>query len=204
MKRYLISVVGLLLAGISTPALADDHVGLFFEPGVTYENLQGSVNYPSPWTSSTGKLEGFGLVAKLGLHVNDILFVALDGRYSRPNYTDNNNNYKATASSDNFGPVVGIQMPYAGLRLWGEYVAVGEVDPGSNNNTQVKFSDGKGYRVGAGIHLFAVSLNLEYQNVKYDHANLEQLGPFNPGTNFNNVDSQSNGWIASVTFPIEL
>jgi hypothetical protein len=49
-----------------------------------------------------------------------------------------------------------------------------------------------------------VSLNLEYQDIKYDKATLEEFGPFSSGTSFGSVNLTDKSWIASVSFPIAL
>lgn len=133
----------------------------------------------------------------------DVFILGLDLRYSMPQFKDSSVTYDEKAISTNLGPVVVFQMPIVGLRVWGSYILSGELNPEASGNFDVKFQDATGYRVGAGFRILMLSLNLEYQQNKYDKANLEQLGPFTPGTTFNNVSLENKTWIASVSFPME-
>jgi hypothetical protein len=178
--------------------------GLFVEPGLTYELGKTSVDYPAPLSNSSGEANGFGLTGRFGVHVHSAVFLALDARYAMPKFTDSSVSYDAQATSFNWGPVVGVQMPVAGLRVWGGYVAGGYLDPEASGAVDVKFQDSTGFRVGAGFRLAMLSLNLEYQNLSYGKAQLEKLGPFTPGTNFDSVKLENESWIASVSFPLEL
>lgn len=187
---------------ISSFAYAEEGAGLFVEPAITYESSDFDVNYP--FTSSSGETNGFGLGARIGFHVSDVLFVGIDGRYSKLDFEDSNSvfNYDADAEHFNVGPVIGVQMPVIGLRVWGSYIAAGTLDPKENNGLDLKFSDGTGYRVGAGFHVFALSLNVEYQKMDYDKTTLQQAGPFT-GT-ADGVQLENESWIASVSFPISI
>lgn len=177
--------------------------GLYVEPAVTYEAGDTSINYPSPLTNSAGRVEGLGLGARIGFHLMDAFIVALDLRYAMPQFKDSSVNYDAKSTATNFGPVVAFQMPIVGLRVWGSYVLTGELNPEASGSVDVKFQDATGYRVGAGFRILMLSLNLEYQQIKYGKANLEQLGPFIPGTIFDNVSLENKTWIGSVSFPME-
>lgn len=178
--------------------------GLFVEPAITYERGETKVNYPSPFSDSTGSSNGLGIGARLGFHIMEIVFVGVDGRYSMPQFKDSAVNYDATATASNWGPVVGVQTPIVGLRVWGSYILGGELNPEASAGTDVKFDKAHGYRVGAGFRLAIVSVNLEYQNLKYDQVTLEQLGVFNPGTTLNGTNLSSSTWLASVSMPFEL
>lgn len=175
--------------------------GLFVEPAVTYERGDSTVNYPSPFSNSTGTVQGFGLGARIGFHLNEAFFIGADGRYSMPQFKDSSVQYDAKSVSTNWGPVIGMQMPNLGIRIWGSYILGGELNPEKSGNFDVNFKNGTGYRVGAGFRIEAFSLNLEYQQLKYDQANLDENGPF-AGT-FDNVDLENKAWIASVSFPLE-
>lgn len=94
--------------------------GLFVEPAVTYQKGNSDVNYPAPLSNSTGDVAGFGIGARLGFHINEVVFVGFDGRYSMPNFTDSSVQYDAKATAVDWGPTVGIQMPNVGLRIWGK------------------------------------------------------------------------------------
>ena len=190
---------------VSLTSLANAEVGgLFVEPAVTYETSSSSVNYPSPLSDSSGDLKGFGLGARLGFHFFEAFFIGLDGRYAMPKFTDSSTNYSATATGYNWGPVVGMQMPIVGLRIWASSVLGGELDPEKSGSYDVKFTEAKGYRVGAGFRIASISLNLEYQDLKYGSSILQEAGPFTVGTSFSNVNLNNKSWLASVSFPIEL
>lgn len=177
--------------------------GLFFEPSLTYEYSDTSVNYPSPFANSTGKSDGFGLGARFGFHLQEIFFLGVDGRYSMPKFKDSSVNYDASATSNNWGAVIGMQMLDIGLRVWGSYLFAGELNPEKSGSFDVNFKDLKGYRIGAGFRIQELSLNLEYQDVKYGKTSLEQIGPFSTNTVFDSVNLQNKTWIASLSFPFE-
>lgn len=197
------SLVSLSLVAQDT-VTQDSKGGVFIEPMLTYESGQSEVNYPSPFSNSTGDVVGFGLGARVGLHVGEILLLGLDGRYSQPQFEDSSVQYDAKATSMNIGPVVVLQMPDIGFRFWGSYILNSELNPKQSGSLDVKFKDGKGYRLGTGFHVASLSLNLEYQEVKYDQATLEQIGPFASSSVFDSVDLEYKSWIASVSFPIEM
>lgn len=203
--RLSIVAASLLALGLalSFAESAKADVGLFVEPSLTYELGDTKINYPAPFSDSTGKLQGFGIGARLGMHVSEAIFVGLDGRYSMPKFTDSSVSYDAAATAMNYGPVVGIQMPDIGLRLWGAYVLGGDVNPDASGNLDVKMTGAQGYRLGAGFRIAALSLNLEYQDLRYDSTTLEQIGPFTGGS-FDSVKLNQKSWIASVSFPLEL
>lgn len=178
--------------------------GLFVEPAVTYETGTTETNYPSPFSNSSGEIYGIGLGAKAGLHISEVIFLGIDLRYSMPEFKDSSVDYTAQAISTNWGPFVGMQMPDIGLRLWGGYILRGDLDPEKSGSFDIKLVDGTGYRVGVGFHIESVSLNLEYQQMTYAEAQLQQLGPFATNSTFDDVDLENKSWIASVSFPIEL
>ena len=186
----------------SHSAFADS--GLFVEPAVTYERGDTSVTYPSPLSNSTGHSNGLGIAARLGFHISEVIFAGIDARYSKPHFTDSALGYDASATSTTWGPVVGVQMPVVGLRVWAGYILGGVLDPDSSQNIDVKYSGANGYRIGAGFRVLLVSLNLEYQQLNYGSATLQQVGPFNTNTTFDSVKLGNNSWIASVSFPLEL
>lgn len=178
--------------------------GLFVEPALTYEIGDATVDYPSPLSTSTGSSNGFGLGAKLGFHISEAFFLALDARYSMPKYTDSSVSYDAKSISTNWAPVVGIQMPNLGLRVWGAMILGGELNPDKSGSFDVAFKKATGYRIGTGFRVSAISLNLEYQQLEYDETTLEQIGPFSPGSALDSVNLENKSWIASVSFPLEL
>lgn len=185
--------------------IADDSKGgIFLEPLVTYESGQTEINYPSPFSNSTGDIVGFGLGARVGLHVSEILLLGIDGRYAQPQFKDSSVQYDAEATSMNVGPVLVLQMPDIGFRFWGSYILNSELNPKQSGSLDVKFKDGTGYRLGTGFHVGSISLNVEYQEIKYGEATLEQIGPFSSSSVFDSVDLETKSWIASVSFPVEL
>jgi hypothetical protein len=189
---------------IAPAAFAAGDAGLFVEPGVTYSQYDSSIDYPAPFSNSKGEVKGFGLMARLGFHISDVVFVAADARYSMPKFKDSTNNLDANAKQMDIGPVVGVQMPVVGLRVWGEYVAASQLDPDASNGFDYKFTDGKGYRIGAGFRVAIVSLNLEYQKIDYDKTTVQQLGGFATNTDTDMIHFNGEGWVASVSFPLEL
>ncbi len=189
----------LTLIGSSQIARADvTQGGLYVEPGITYESGTTSTSYPTG--SNGGTNRGFGLMGRVGFQLNDILFIAADARYSKPHFKDGV--IDADADAYQVGPVVGIQTPVAGLRVWAEYVAQAQLDPSGTNNFDAKFKNGTGFTIGAGFHVLAVSLNLEYQKLNYATTEFQSIGPF---TNVGDSDStkmKNEAYIVSVTFPI--
>jgi hypothetical protein len=188
----------------SPPKSERPRMGLFIEPALTYERSDTSINYPAPFSSSKGKADGFGLGARLGFHINEVFFLGVDGRYSMPTFKDSSVNYDAKSVSTNWGPVAGIQMPIVGLRVWGGIILGGNLNPDSSGNLDINFKDTSGYRVGAGFRVLPISLNIEYQHLKYGESILERVGPFSPTTTFSNVALTNNSWVVSVSFPVEL
>jgi hypothetical protein len=199
MKKFL-KLAGFLLAvGLSSKVFAQG--GLFLEPMATYQDLKADIEYPNTFLNdSSGKVKGVGLGLRLGGHVVDTIFLAADIRYSEPKYEDSN--FKADAKSSNYGVTLGMQMPIVGLRIWGTYVADGMLDPKEDGRVDLKFTKAQGHRVGAGFHVAMLSLNLEYQSLKYGSTELEKLGPFANINAQDNISLTESGLIASVSFPI--
>lgn len=211
MKTHLIKVSLTAVLGlfVTLAAQAQNNTkaekgGLFVEPGLSYQLGDTSADFPDPINNSSGENNGFGILGRFGIHASEAIFVGVDARYLMTSFKDSSVDYDAQAAGYNWGPVVGIQMPDLGLRLWGAYVAGGELDPDDSGDIDVKFTDGTGYRVGAGFRVSSVSLNLEYQKLDYDSTSLQEFGPFDPNENFDNVNFNSESWIASVSFPFEL
>lgn len=192
------------LFSFGAQAQSDVFGGLFVEPSVTYETGAGNINYPGPFSNSSGTSDGFGLGAKLGAHLNEAFFLGLDFRYGMPQFKDSSVHYSARATSANWGPVIGMQMPNIGMRLWASYVVDGELNPERSGNFDVRFRNASGYRIGTGFKVASLSLNVEYNQLKYGKTILEQLGPFASDSEFSNVNLENNGWLASVSFPLAL
>jgi hypothetical protein len=91
----------------------------------------------------------------------------------------------------------------AGLRVWGTYIVDGMLDPEKISNVDAKFSKLMGYRVGAGFYVSKLSLNLEYQNAKYDKTTLQSLGPIS-ANDVSSIKADNQTYILSVSFPIAI
>jgi hypothetical protein len=196
MKKILL-VIAFCVPGIS-------QAGLFVEPGITYQYQDTTVDYSSVFNQSTGKNNGLGLSARIGFDASDIVFVGVDARYAMTQFQDSAFNTDVKAKSYNLGPVVGIQMPIVGLKVWAGYVLSGEVDPEkvttSTLNYDAKFSGGKGYRIGAGFHFVVLSVNLEYQDLKYDNITADVT----PGGAITLNGATEKGLVLGLSFPIGL
>lgn len=207
MIRTLLSLM--LLLPVAYAAADDgeekDSGGFFVEPMVTLsrEDADIKTSQVTPFDDTSGTLMGYGVGAKLGMHVSEAFFLGIDGRFSRAKMDDSSYG-AATGNLYNVGVTAGAQMPIVGLRVFATYVPWGAFDPGSGEQGfDVKFEEAKGFRVGAGFRVAMVSLNLEYQKLKYDDTTVESIGAFSPGTS-TGVDYETEGWIASVSFPLEL
>ncbi len=199
MLKKILPLALLTLTSVAHAAVA----GLFVEPMLTYEQGESNIDYPAPFGGSDGDIEGFGVGARLGVHVWESVFLGADARYSKPRFDNDDPDFSTDATAYNFGPVVGVQMPtLLGLRVWGNYIMGGELDLEERNSVDLKLKNASGYRVGAGVKLGPVSLNLEYQQVEYDKAELQDAGIFSGSTD--NVDADIKSYIVSVSFPISL
>jgi hypothetical protein len=195
----------LFLLGFSTQALAVNAGGLFIEPMITYQKGEGDLKFPAPLRNSDVDLQGFGVGARLGFHILESIFIGADGRYSMLKYEDNGLNQDTDAKGWNVAPVAGLQMPtLLGLRVWGGYVLMGELDPDKNRNVDLRFKKPRGLRLGAGIKLGPTSLNLEYEKLKYDETAVDEAGVFTPGYTSSDVELDTTAWILSVSFPISI
>lgn len=177
--------------------------GLFIEPAVTYETGTLKITYPAPFSSSNETVRGLGLGARIGFHFYDVLFGALDLRYSKPKYESAALGDSADATAYNGGLTLGVQTPLAGIRVWGTYIADGMLDPDSIRSVDLKYTGFNGYRIGGGFYIAMVSINLEYQEAKYKNNSVTSVGPFTPGT-LDNVYGTQTGYIVSVSFPFAL
>lgn len=179
--------------------------GFFIEPSLTYERGDGEVDFNSSiLENSDSDINGFGAGLRLGFHVYESLFIGADGRYSLPNFKDSSLDQNTDAKAYNYGPVVGLQMPTdLGIRVWGSYIMGGQMDPDKDEGVDVKFEDGRGYRLGGGIKLGVVSLNLEYQYIKYNDTTIEEAGPIN-SADIDDVELKNQTWLLSVSFPVSL
>jgi hypothetical protein len=146
----------------------------------------------------SAEIQEAGLGIRLGGHIHHTFFMAADARYARSRFNDS---FYDDVSSDNFnyGLTAGFQMPFMGLRVWGTSIFGGEFNPDSGaDGLDVKFMDATGYRLGAGFHIKAISLNLEYQDIDYDEADVET-----PALGVSDVDANQEGFAVSLGFPLE-
>lgn len=209
MKKSLLVLILISLTGPvwgqEEEAKKEDKGGLFIEPMVTYTREEATIKTSQIplFTDTSGENSGFGLGAKLGFHVSEAVFLGADARFSRLSLTDSSYG-DGTGNAYNFGPTVGVQMPVVGLRIFATYVPWGTFDPDAGSNDfDVKFKNGKGFRIGAGFKIAAVSLNLEWQKMKYDDTEVQSIGSYTANGN-TSVDYETEGWIASVSFPLAL
>lgn len=185
-------------------ARAAEKGGIFIEPMLTYEtSSSGTITFPAPINSSDTKVKGFGVGARLGMHAWETVFLALDGRYSMPKLEDTALNQDTDSKAWNAGPTVGLQMPMlVGLRAWGTWIMAGELDPDADKGVDEKFKKAKGFRVGAGLRVALVSLNIEYQQIEYDETEIQEVGIFTPGFNTDAIQLENKSVIFSVSMPI--
>ncbi len=179
--------------------------GFFVEPMLIYSKNETSIKtsqLPLISNDTSGTLSDAAIGARLGLHVGEIFILAADGRYGKSRFQDSFYS-SAEASSYNYGLTAGIQTPVAGIQLFGTYIVGGAFDPSVGaQNIDMKFTDARGYRVGAGIHVLAVSVNLEYQDLVYNNSTIESFGDL-AVNRASTVDASQSGYSISLGFPVE-
>jgi hypothetical protein len=180
--------------------------GFFIEPGISYElgdvKAKTATVVPGITDDSTGEANGLGVLARVGFHINDTIFVAADGRYSFLKQELSLYDGKTDAKAWQLAPVVGIQTPIAGVRAWAGYIAAAELDPDGANGWDIKYEKGQGWLVGAGLRVKAFSINLEYKNIQYDRM-VAQNNP-GPAIGDTDIEGEDRAWVASVSFPFAL
>lgn len=197
-------ILGLALAIPTLGYAQEDSGGLFVEPALTYQSTTSEFNWGSLLGRSDGESEGFGVGARLGFHASEAFFVGGDVRYSMLDFNEESVDYDTDATELNYGPVVGMQMPDLGLRVWGTYVLGGNLDPDRDGSFDVKFDEAEGYRVGVGFRVAAVSLNVEYQALEYGKTKIQELGGGQDVAETSRNRLETESWIGSVSFPVEL
>lgn len=176
--------------------------GLFLEPMIFGSQEDVAVESSALTGDTTGTARSYGAALRFGGHVSEIVLLGLDARYSKASM-DGFSYGDVDADVYNLAPMIGLQTPIAGIRLTGSYVLAGENNPDAGNLFDVKFKEATGWRLGAGIHVLAVSVNLEYQDLTYNTTELESVGPLAASSDFD-VDANSQGYALTVGFPIEL
>jgi hypothetical protein len=180
--------------------------GLFLEPMLLGSQEDSNIKtsqLPLVSDDTSGTSNGLGVGLRFGGHVNEVFLLGLDARYSQMEMKDSFYS-KANTQVYNIAPVVGMQTPYFGVRLLAGYVVAGENNPDAGvQGLNLKFKEANGWRVGAGIFVAAVSVNLEYQDLTYNTTEIESIGALNVGNN-SNVDANNRGYTLSLSFPVEL
>jgi hypothetical protein len=185
---------------------AIDRGGLFVEPILSVSREDSTIKtgqLPIVTDDTSGTMEGLGVGARVGGHISEILALGVDGRYSRMRFNDSF--YEASEGDMyNIGPSVVLQTPIFGVRLLGTYIMAGQFNPGSGvQGLDAKFTDARGYRLGAGVHFAAVSVNVEYQNLRFNSTEIESFGSLGINSAAN-VDFENDGYTLSLSFPVEL
>jgi hypothetical protein len=180
--------------------------GFYIEPLLSVSQEDTSIKssqLPFIHDDSSGNSKGFGVGLRIGAHVSDTLLLGIDTRYSRMQ-TDDSFYNKADADVYNIAPMIGLQTPFYGIRLLASYVVAGENNPASGaQGVDLKYKEALGWRLGAGLYVASVSVNLEYQDLTYNTTEVESFGSVavNKATS---VDANSRGYTVSLSFPIEL
>jgi hypothetical protein len=181
--------------------------GFFIEPLIFASQEDTSVNtsqLPIINSDTSGEARGYGVGLRFGGHVHEAVLLGLDARYAKLRMSDSTFYDDVNADVYNIAPMVGLQTPLWGIRLMAGYVVAGENNPDAGNQgVDLKFKEAQGWRLGAGVHIAAVGVNLEYQDLKYNSTEVESLGPVAVNNN-TSVDADTKGYSLSVSFPIEL
>ncbi len=180
--------------------------GLFVEPILMFSQLDSTIKtsqLPLISDDTTGTSSGYGLGLRLGFHLNEVFFLGADGRSSRTKFADSSYG-SAEGNAYNVGPTMGLQGAKFGLRMWGTYIATGSYDPAAGTQSfDVKFNDPRGWRAGLGIRVASLSINAEYEELKYNNTEIQSFGGIShPGTS--GVDFESKGYLLSLSFPVQL
>ncbi len=180
--------------------------GFFLEPMISMVRDESSIKtsqLPIITDDTSGTSQGYGLGLKLGGHVSEIVLLGVDARYTKQQMQDS---FYNTADTDayNWGPTIGVQTPLYGIRLLGTYVVGGESNPAAGvQGLDLKFREARGARVGLGVHVAAVGVSLEYQDLTYDTTDVESIGSISTDQP-TRVDSNTRGYGLNISFPIEL
>jgi hypothetical protein len=180
--------------------------GLFLEPMLTGSREDSTIRtaqLPFVNSDTSGNLTGYGVGLRLGAHVSEILLLAADARYSKMQMDDSFYR-KADTEVYNIAPMIGLQTPLFGIRVMAGYVVAGENNPAAGaQGVDLKFKEATGWRVGAGLYIFAVSVNLEYQDLTYNTTEVESFGSI-AVDRATSIDANSRGYTLSLGFPIAM
>lgn len=181
--------------------------GFYIEPLIFASQEDTSVEtsqLPIVNSDTSGHAKGYGVGLRFGGHVYQSILLGVDARYAKLKMDDSTFYNNVNADVYNVAPIVGFQTPWWGIRLMAGYVVLGENNPDAGNQgVDLKFKEAQGWRLGAGIHIAAIGINLEYQDFKYRSTEVESLGPVAMNDNMS-VDADTKGYSLSVSFPIEL
>ncbi len=178
--------------------------GFYIEPMVSAIREDSNLNSRGLGANTSGTSEGYGAGLRIGGHVSEVLFLGVDGRYAKMKQSDNFYD-KSASNVYNVAPMLGVQTPIWGIRLLAGYVLLGENSFDANNQgVKLKFTEPRGWRLGAGLHAGPVGINLEYQDLKYNKAEVQSLGSVASNTNVSDIDESTKGYALSLSFPIEL
>lgn len=180
--------------------------GLFLEPMLFASQEDQTIKtsqLPLVAGDTSSDTRGYGVGLRFGGHVSEVFLLGIDGRYARVD-ADDSFYSQEDANVYNIAPVVGLQTPLFGIRVLAGYVVAGENNPGAGaQGFDLKFKEATGWRLGAGVHVGAVGINLEYQDLTYNKTEIESLGQVASNTELD-IDMESKGYALSVSFPIEL
>ncbi len=173
--------------------------GFYIEPAFFGVQTNNDIRFGS---ANEFDSTGFGADLKLGGHINDMVFLAVDGRYERSQFTEGGLE-DLNADTWNVGPTLGVQAPWFGARVWGTYILDGSNNPEqAANGVDLRFQKPYGWRGGVGVRLAAVSLNLEYEDLTYRETVVQSSG--NVGNAAANTDFGNRAVAVSLSFPIQL
>ncbi len=179
--------------------------GFFLEPILFVSKEDSAIKssqLPIINDDTTGNSTGYGVGLRLGGHVSEILLLGVDARYAKMQ-TDDSFYNNANADVYNIAPMIGLQTPFFGIRLLAGYVAIGESNPtASNQGVDLKFKEASGLRLGAGVYIAAISINLEYQDLTYNKTEIESYGSV-AVNNTTSIDATTKGYTVSLSFPVE-
>lgn len=195
MKSFICGIILLL-------ATSAAHAGVFIEPGVFYETGDNTIAWPAPLSSSTGTSSGLGADLKAGWNFEGLVYLGVDASFSKPTFKNSAVDYNATASSNLFGGLVGVDLPL-GFRVWGEYVFDGALDPEASNGYDVSFKKANGYKIGVGWKIILVSVNLEYMDLQYNDSKLQEALGVNVNTDMSEK-LKDKLYMLSVSLPVSL